>query len=527
MLFKFIYLIGSVLCYPINYYCTNDSGVCLNNYYDYSNENISFVNVESIVPKKISMMIYLYDDYTSESSFYLKLDNIYRYIIEKKVLEDEDKIKKEFDSILFSDLEKDNNNYKLNDNNEGTNSDKVVNDSCENFFENVSLNLNFDEINNLQPIDLYKNINHYNIKDNIKTIFVLFNKIVVIYLKFIGIIVTSLLLSCFFVGHFVYSNMISNKKYLYVEDKEQDKKDFYELRFIEEYDNLDDEEITEEKLKSLEDNFISEETPRGLIHMSYDVEQEAFIYYAKSSSTFSYNYLDCVARQFVIKFNCKKLYYHLHDEIVKSYNRITKVSKNDNDEVKNEEASKDSVNLNNVRYSNTPDENEDDDVFANLKSYNKKTSNIQNNNKFDKKCNKFIFKGSLYDYDKKNKYNSLDNNVVLNNVTQNNFIENNDVENNNTIEHNNVSGGTQDNDLVDNDLLENNNSLKDNVIVQDNSELKYDAQFNFELLNKSDKLENKPVAKAEIQKNKSKQNKKQSIIKNISFKEFKKNIKSA
>ena len=254
MLFKFIYLIGFVFSYPINYYCTNYSGICLDHNFKnrFNEETITYI--DSNVSKKNSNVIYFYYDDSCDNIYFSNLDNIYRYITKKKIISDKDKLKNEFDNILFG-------------------------------YDNRDEN------------------------DNTENLLILFAKkflFTVIYL--IGVFSISSIFSMIFIGKYIYKNMKSNKKYLYIEDEKQDKDDFYQFNYIEEYDELNDEEITEEKFKNIENVFISEETPKGLVHMSYDRQQEAFIYYAKSSSIISFNYLDCVARQFVIKFNCKKWY---------------------------------------------------------------------------------------------------------------------------------------------------------------------------------------------------------------------------
>ena len=530
MLLKFIYLIGVVFSYPINYYCTNESGICLDGNFKnrFYQENLTYT--DSIVDKKISMMIYFYYDDSSDISYYSKLDNIYRYIIQKKIINDDDKLKKEFDTILFSNNENyatNNENHATNDKNHATNDKNCENYDDEILFDNISFenNYKFD----------FENIYSENL------LITLIKKFFYIVFYLLGVFGVSSLISAILIGKYIYKNMKSNKRYLYIEDENLDQKDFYQFNYIEEYDKLEDIEITEEKLKNIEDVFISEETPKGLIHMSYDRDQEAFIYYAKSSSVFSYNYLDCVARHFVIKFNCKKLYYHLHDEIVKSYNMITKDNNEDDENYKNKEASNEDIDLNNVRYSNTPSET-DEDVFANLKSYNKKSNEDSKNKTIDKKCNKFIYKGTLFDYNEK--YiddEDIDIDADLNNMLYN--IQKYDAQFNfeliddNSGKDDGANSGKDNNTGKDDNIGKDDNNGKDDEGKDDGANGKDDGANGKD--NDANVKDNGNVKDDEGKddggkdddqvykfKKKVKNKKSSPLIKNISFKEFKKNLLS-
>ena len=452
--------------------------------------------------------------------------------------------------------------------------------------KNIDEFLNINEIkntNNENP-DLIYDLNFYQNKSNFEFLifdynYLIFNlkDIFIKYLYFILIFSISSSFSMFLIANLIYITMKSNKKYLENEDADEifeeekkiniSKKDLYENSFITEFEELDNEEITNERLELIEDMFLSLETPKGLIHISYDKNVKGFIYYAKSSSTFSHNYLDCAARQFVIEFNCKQLYNNLHDEILSSFNKITKISDISNNETNfiSEDASNDSFDLKDVRYSNTPSEN--DDVFLVSKNYNKnseqelnyKNNLIKNNpnrsnknknyskkniNVIDKKCNKFIYKGNLFDYDKK--YNKV-NNEEVNNEEVNDEINNeevnddkvNDVEVNdevndeinneevNDVEVNNV----QVNDVEVNDIEVNDievNDVKVNDVKVNDTEVNdvkvNDTEVNDDKVNNQNK---KRKVQGKVSNNKG-INKilKSNSIKNISFKEFKKNLLS-
>ena len=297
---------------------------------------------------------------------------------------------------------------------------------------------NIEKYDNIENYDYILSIN-YNFLYNIKNLLYIFM-----------ILLASVSISLFIVSYFLYSNMITNKKYLYQENLDDDDKDFFHFKYIEEYDDLSNNKITNEKYEEIKNKYVKETTPVGDIYMSYDITEGAFIYYSKTS-TIRYKYLDSVARLFVIKFDCKKLYYHLHDQIVKSFEKLDNIEveesdneeKSDNEEESdneqkydnkdnnkdqsneekrdnnkdqsneeerdnnkdqsneekrdNNEDNKLKLNFNNVRYSNASSDNED--VFANFKSYNTNNNKLIKN-KIDKKCNKFIYKGNIDDFRK-------------------------------------------------------------------------------------------------------------------------------
>uniref|UniRef100_A0A6C0AYL2 Uncharacterized protein n=1 Tax=viral metagenome TaxID=1070528 RepID=A0A6C0AYL2_9ZZZZ len=163
----------------------------------------------------------------------------------------------------------------------------------------------------------------------------------------------------------------------------------YEDKYLEEYNNLEDISINDKKTF-----FIEEKTPRGIVKMDCDINNNSFIYFSDTKDI-PYKYLETVARLFVIKNNCKSIYIDYHVEIKKEKQEETQI---------NEE--------------NEPRNN----VFAKFKNYNKSTNNSKVEfSKFNKKLssnkvtnilpeksNHFTYKGKLIDYDEYiNKENNL------------------------------------------------------------------------------------------------------------------------
>ena len=163
----------------------------------------------------------------------------------------------------------------------------------------------------------------------------------------------------------------------------------YEDKYLEEYNNLQDTPINDEKTF-----FVEEKTPRGIIKMDYDTNNNSFIYFSDTKDI-PYKYLETVGRLFVIKNNCKSIYIDYDVEINKEKQEETQI--NEKNEPRN-------------------------NVFAKFKSYNKSTSNTKvGSSEFNKKLsynkvtnilpnksNHFTYKGKLIDYDEYiNKENNL------------------------------------------------------------------------------------------------------------------------
>ena len=131
------------------------------------------------------------------------------------------------------------------------------------------------------------------------------------------------------------------------------KKIKYEDKYLKEYRDLltTQPQITTSKLSDLKHNFVLEQTPLGntIMYFNYNCDYpdtSSFIYYCDHS--LPYNYLDTVARKYVITFNCLNLYIDIKKEL------------------KNAEEPEPIINP--IKETKKPDYKS---VFANLKNYNK------------------------------------------------------------------------------------------------------------------------------------------------------------
>lgn len=168
----------------------------------------------------------------------------------------------------------------------------------------------------------------------------------------------------YFLGIIFYMSYSDNNKVKQIEpEKEEDK-------YLDEYNQLEMNDISDERLKELENCFVEEETEKyGEIRMFYN---ETFIYYTTERKSVPYPILDMVARKYAMRYNCKLLHVDIVDEI----NKIKEQNKNE------------------------PVENKEklDDVFAQFKEYNI----IKKNNKNIKsKINNFRYGGKISEIPRK------------------------------------------------------------------------------------------------------------------------------
>ena len=162
----------------------------------------------------------------------------------------------------------------------------------------------------------------------------------------------------YFLGIIFYMSYSDNNKVKQIEPKKEEDK------YLEEYNELEMNDISDERLKELENCFVEEETEKyGDIRMFYN---ETFIYYTTERKSVPYPILDMVARKYALRYNCKLLHVDIVDEI----NKIKEQNKNE--QVENKEKL--------------------DDVFAQFKEYNI----IKKNNKNIKsKINNFKYGGKI------------------------------------------------------------------------------------------------------------------------------------
>jgi hypothetical protein len=188
------------------------------------------------------------------------------------------------------------------------------------------------------------------------------------------------------------------------EDEDEEQED-EEQEDEEQEDEEQESEHTEpyeenEDLVSLKDNFIEENTPRGIIYMAYDNSIESYIYYSKTKDI-PYKYLETVARKYVIDNKCLNIYVDYKEEYIQGLNKYKLMLQERKEllenKIKEKEQKQDEDNV----------ENKKKNIFANFKSYNKQDKSTKNNTDTNTKeyiltenSNHYKYKGNLDDYEK-------------------------------------------------------------------------------------------------------------------------------
>ena len=189
------------------------------------------------------------------------------------------------------------------------------------------------------------------------------------------------------------------------EEKEDEEQESEQQEDEEKEDEQQESEDTEpyeenEDLVSLKDNFIEENTPRGIIYMAYDNSIESYIYYSKTKDI-PYKYLETVARKYVIDNKCLNIYVDYKEEYIQGLNKYKQMLQERKEllenKIKEKEQKQDEDNV----------ENKKKNIFANFKSYNKQDKSTKNNTDTNTKeyiltenSNHYNYKGNLDDYEK-------------------------------------------------------------------------------------------------------------------------------
>lgn len=210
-----------------------------------------------------------------------------------------------------------------------------------------------------------------------------------------SLIPMALCLPCWLVAKYVYKPFVKQQ-----EDEEDDEDE--EIPFQHQFP-LSLALNTREMDESFEQDLILTSTPDGDVYMRYSKEDEGFEYW--TDKTIAYRYLESVARNYVTTFKCKNLYV---DRMALLQEKLKKIRE---DIKRNKEAMESDMNA------DSEDEKEED-VFVNLKSYNKTTNDNTQKTKITRsdivcdKANKYIKKGNLKDAEfiKSNRNNVSSNN---------------------------------------------------------------------------------------------------------------------
>ena len=244
------------------------------------------------------------------------------------------------------------------------------------------------------------NIGTYNIDtNNIGTNNIGIDNIIDILTVFI-VFSSSLLCSTLFVSKYVYSSMSNQFIFYYNNNKEKYDYDPYFFEYLDELYELECCELTDEFLNSLQNKYLKQQTPKGEIILKYNNLNSSFDYYCKKSNLIDFCYLDVVSRIYVVKNNCKKIYFDNFDnyEMIKDFN------------CREEETLSENARNENARNENASKNIEPNNIFYNGKANKANKSNET----IEYISNKYKYKGTIeefYSYCEEKKYKIVYNNL--------------------------------------------------------------------------------------------------------------------
>ena len=169
-----------------------------------------------------------------------------------------------------------------------------------------------------------------------------------------------------------------------------------------EHDKQEEEELTEEFVNNLSLNTITETTPRGDVLMYYSSKLGTFVYHSHTKEI-PYNYLETVARKYVIEYNCKKLYIDIRKEYEKGVQKYKEIKAKEEEEKNAADETKEK-------------ENKKKQIFANFRTYNRKgeVHNKQNDKIYilKEQANRYSYRGKIEEYSEAKVESCLDKKVL-------------------------------------------------------------------------------------------------------------------
>jgi len=147
--------------------------------------------------------------------------------------------------------------------------------------------------------------------------------------------------------------------------------------------------------RDFDKNIVLLNTPDGLVYMKFSKENEGFEYWADNA--IRYKYLETVARKYVTVFSCKNLYIDRFALLNEKLTALREQIKKNKEKIEVEK-------LRNEEEADLSENEEEDDVFASLKSYNKKdTTKVKTQDRILRddvvcdKANKYMKRGKIKD----------------------------------------------------------------------------------------------------------------------------------
>ena len=117
----------------------------------------------------------------------------------------------------------------------------------------------------------------------------------------------------------------------------EEKKELFEYKYLDQIENYDKVmECSDEELKDVVGKYVSDKTPMGDVLLTYDLDDERFIYYSHTSNI-QYKFLDTLCRQFVLEYRCMRLYCNIDEDVKKIEEELKREKEEKNNKVVEEQ----------------------------------------------------------------------------------------------------------------------------------------------------------------------------------------------
>lgn len=142
----------------------------------------------------------------------------------------------------------------------------------------------------------------------------------------------------------------------------------FEDKYLDRFKATEEKDLTPEKLDSLLNSFVMENTPQGNVVMFWDVKRDTFSYYA--DHLIPYRFLEVVGRKYVLLNDCRKLFIDMEEEIKTAEKKLEEKKKQKEEEEEKQKQNKKDESTDSKIAVEQPKKS----VFAKLKSYNRDNS---------------------------------------------------------------------------------------------------------------------------------------------------------
>ena len=129
-----------------------------------------------------------------------------------------------------------------------------------------------------------------------------------------GVLITGSTFALIVTARLLFQEVRKEYNNLYGYDSENE--EHFNSKFLKEYLEMNSDTEDDNKNYDLKDKIVSEQCPRGLVILGYDLDNKCFYYYSDYKNV-DYLYLEVIARKFVVTNNCKNLLINSKKEFIR------------------------------------------------------------------------------------------------------------------------------------------------------------------------------------------------------------------